>query len=102
MSITPDTAAEIVASILRADSATAYVPTDTRYGVVVIPDETWIGAAHVAHVRIDGLGTHGHVTGVEIQTSTGVINADTDSSDPAARLNLPARIRDAINAIINA
>lgn len=102
MSITADNAAAIVATILRASTATAYAPSDPRYGIIVIPDETWLDAAHVVHVRIDGLAVHGYVTGVEIQTSAGIINDDSDDSDPIGRLKLPARIRDAINAVIAA
>ena len=103
MSMTPDTVAGIVASVLNVDSATAYAPTDPAYGLVIIPDELWINRETlVEYIRVDGLETHGYVTDVEIHTcGAGIITAP-DSDDPHGARHPAARIRDAINAMLSA
>ena len=100
--MSPDTAAGIVATVLHAATATAYAPTDPNYGIVVIPDGTWIGAAYVEYVRIDGLTTHGYATSVELHTTGG--NATSEWADIPGDTLAPIaiRIRDAINAVVTA
>lgn len=97
--MTPDAAAAIVATVLRADTATAYAPTNPAYGIVIIPDETWLGTAYVEYVRVDGLQTRGHAESVELHTTDGTFS-DTDTH--ARESAVAARIRDAINAVITA
>ncbi len=97
MTMTPDAAAAIVATVLRVDTATAYAPTDPRYGIVVVPDETWIGGEFLEYVRIDGLSTRGHAESVILHTTAGNFS-DTDTH--AREHAIAARIRDAINAVI--
>lgn len=95
-SITPDATAAIVATVLGVNSATAYTPTDPRFGVIVIPDETWLGRDYVEYVRIDGLQTSGYPTAVELHTTAGTFS-DTDAH--AHEHTVAARIRDAILAV---
>lgn len=101
MTIQNDAVATIVATVLRTDSATAYAPNDPHYGIVVIPDELWLNSETlVKYVRIDGIGTRGYVTGVEIHTcGAGIITAP-DADDKYGKNHVCARIRDAINAVI--
>ena len=103
MTMTPDTVAGIVASVLNVDGATAYAPTDPAYGIIIITDELWLnGGTLVKYVRVDGLETHGYVTDVEIHTcGAGIITAP-DSDDPHGTRHPAARIRDAINAVLSA
>ena len=97
--MTPDAAAAIVATVLRADSATAYAPTDPGYGLVIVPDELWLNQGTlVKYVRVDGLTTRGHATAVEIHTCGAGIITSGDLDD--GHKQIAARIRDAINAVV--
>jgi hypothetical protein len=99
MSMTPNAAAGIVATVLRVESATAYAPTDPAYGLIVIPDETWLGTAYVEYVRVDGLASRGYAENVELHTTEGTYQASEDDT-PAG--NVAARILDALNAVVMA
>lgn len=96
--MSPDSAAAIVATVLHADSATAYAPTNPAYGLIIIPDETWLGGDHLEYVRIDGLISHGYAVSVELHTTAGTFS-DTQLDREST---IAARIRDAINAVIAA
>lgn len=103
MTIHVDTIGGIVAAVLRAGTATAYAPTDPASGVIVIPDETWLGGSDmVRYVRIDGIGTRGYATGVELHTDSGISGCDPLPGDDAHISGIACRIRDAINAVIEA
>ncbi|ALJ19516.1 hypothetical protein [Microbacterium sp. No. 7] len=76
--MSPDTMAGIVATVLNVKSATAYAPRDPAHGIVVIPDEVWIGGALIHYVRINTPTEHNYPTAVELHTDNGTYDSDPD------------------------